>query len=354
MKIITVAVKFFKLRAHLFLLLCLTLSPSLYAWEDLEEKAQDFVLETKKIEVNGYPDAFNPTIIRWRQSLLLCFRIRDPKTKSTDGIGFSWLDENFNPKGKPQVLQRDLEPVYHTSMAQDPRLIEVGGRLYMVYSNLEPYMDEAVRRVVIAEVIFDGVRFFINDAEYISYFDGKIPKRAEKNWTPFEYGGHLLLAYSINPHKIFYPVFGKRKCEVFSCTRSTIQWEWGELRGGTPALLNGNEYLAFFHSSKEMKTLHSNGKKHSHYFMGAYTFSNQPPFEITRISKEPIIGKKFYKGPLYNTWKPLWCVFPGGFVFNQEFVWIAYGRQDHEMWIVKLDKNKLLQSLIPAYTVMEP
>jgi predicted GH43/DUF377 family glycosyl hydrolase len=333
-------------------LICFSIN-SLYAWEDLEERAQDFVLETKKIEIAGYPDAFNPTIIRWRQSLLLCFRTRDPNTQSTDGIGITWLDENFKPKGKPQLIDRRLKNSQTPSMAQDPRLIDVGGHLYMVYSNLEPIAEDFVRRVVISEVFFDGVRFFIKDAEYISHFEGKNDKRAEKNWVPFDYSGHLLLAYSIKPHRIFYSVFGKKKCEVFSSTQSQIKWEWGELRGGTPALINEGEYLAFFHSSKEMKTIHSNGKKHSHYFMGAYTFSMHPPFEITRISPEPIIGKKFYKGPTYNTWKPLWCIFPGGFVFNQEFIWVAYGRQDHEIWIVKLDKKKVLKSLIPVYSSLE-
>jgi predicted GH43/DUF377 family glycosyl hydrolase len=82
--------------------------------------------------------------------------------------------------------------------------------------------------------------------------------------------------------------------------------------------------------------------------MGAYTFSPEPPFEVTRISPSPIVGKNFYHGVTHRTWKPLRVVFPGGFVSDEKHVWIVYGRQDHEVWAAKLDKQKLLQSLIPV------
>ena len=113
-------------------------------------------------------------------------------------------------------------------------------------------------------------------------------------------------------------------------------------------MLIDGEYLAFFHSSTYMSTVHSKGRVIQHYFMGAYTFAAEPPFELTRISPEPIVGKDFYKGREYTTWKPLRVVFPCGFVFNDRFIWIAYGRQDHEVWIAKLDKKKLFDSLIPV------
>jgi hypothetical protein len=45
------------------------------------------------------------------------------------------------------------------------------------------------------------------------------------------------------------------------------KWKWGEMRGGTPALLVGDKYLSFFHSSGRLW--------HRHvitYVMGAYLF----------------------------------------------------------------------------------
>ena len=31
---------------------------------------------------------------------------------------------------------------------------------------------------------------------------------------------------------------------------------------------------------------------------------------------------------------------------DEEHVWIVYGRQDHELWVAKLDKKGLLESLV--------
>ena len=103
-----------------------------------------------------------------------------------------------------------------------------------------------------------------------------------------------------------------------------------------------------------METVQSNGQTMAHYFMGAYAFSLAPPFEITQISPEPIIGKGFYIGKVYNPyWKPVKVVFPCGFIFDDKYIWVAYGKQDHEIWIAKIDKNGLLKSLNPVQTTAE-
>jgi predicted GH43/DUF377 family glycosyl hydrolase len=84
-----------------------------------------------------------------------------------------------------------------------------------------------------------------------------------------------------------------------------------------------------------------------HYFMGAYLFEDSPPFSIQKISPNPIVSKTFYNGPAYQTWKPLRVVFPCGVIHNEKYIWVSYGRQDHEAWIVKLDKAGLYKSLVP-------
>ena len=85
----------------------------------------------------------------------------------------------------------------------------------------------------------------------------------------------------------------------------------------------------------------------THYFMGAYLFQDQPPFAIEKISPMPIISPDFYKGPNHKTWKPLRVIFPCGFIYDENFIWVSYGRQDHEAWLIKLDRKKLMKSLIP-------
>ncbi len=320
---------------------------------DLEKKTQDFVLETKKIEIPGFPDAFNASIVRWNNALLLSFRFRDPITLSTDGIGFVWLDEEFNIVGDPQILDvRLMEPMSRNSMpsswAQDPRLIVVAERLYIVYSNIYKSLLGEKRRMLVAELQMDETNLYIENPQWLLNFEGADKTFQEKNWVPFDYQGNLLLSYSLNPHVVFYPIPGTANCELLASTNAKIKWHWGTLRGGTQALIVGDEYLAFFHSSKNMTTIQSAGKEMQHYFMGAYTFNTEMPFEITRISPEPIVGKNFYNGPVHKTWKPLRVVFPCGYVFDDNYIWVSYGRQDHEVWIVKLDRKGLYKSLVPV------
>ena len=316
---------------------------------DLQDLAQDFVLETKQIRVEGFPTAFNPSIVKWRGSYLMSFRIRDNKTGSTDKVGLTWLDESFNPIGKPYILELHIEQPALISKVQDPRLICIDGRLYMVYTNMI-YKDEFFRelkRVYLGEIIFEDNRFHVTACECLYRYKNE-NDRWEKNWTPFEYKGQLLLAYSLAPHRILWPIRGTRECQEFASSNPVIDWDWGTLRGGTQALLDGDHYLGFFHSSKVIATKNSDEKSMQHYFMGAYTFSAQPPFQITKISSGPIVGENFYRGPAHKTWKPLRVVFPQGLLIEDNLVWVFYGRQDHEIWVAKIDKQRLLDSLVPV------
>jgi len=334
---------------------------------DLEDgEKQDFILELKKIHIPGHPHAFNPSIIRWQDCILMSFReIKyftplSAKFFNSTGIfnfcgsciGLIRLDEDFNPIGKAQLL--DLKPPHIYSRSEDARLFIIEDRLYIAYSdNRDEVFSEGGVRMYIAELDFDGMNFFLQNMERLYGFEGENKNRREKNWVPFDYNGTMLLAYSLIPHRILKPLLGTGTCESIATSEGSIQWEWGELRGGTPAIpVDGNQYLSFFHSSKEIPTVHSNKETVLHYFMGAYTFSLHPPFEITQISPNPIVGKGFYKGTDYEPyWKPVRVVFPCGIILDDNFIWIAYGRQDHEVWVVKINKYGLLDSLIPVNTI---
>lgn len=321
---------------------------------DLEENCHEFVLESKRIILKGYEEAFNPSIIRWNGQLLMTFRIvPNPFFTFNSQIGIVFLDEDFNPVSTPQILDTCDPRTIVPSRAEDARLIIVGEKLYIVYSdNKDDYISKGGFRVYVSELIYEDGKFFVINTDCLRDFEGSSPYLREKNWVPFEFNGMMMLAYSLNPHRILRPLLGLEKCETFSSSEASIDWNYGELRGGTPALLHEDQYLSFFHSSLKMSTEHSGGKAMLHYFMGAYTFSAVPPFEITQISQEPIIGKNFYKGEYY---KPYWgsvrCIFPCGFIIEDLYIYVSYGRQDHEIWIAKLDKQALLQSLVPVHSI---
>lgn len=335
------------------------------AHKDLEEYVQDFILETKRIKIPGYPEAFNPSIIKWKGRWLMSFRVIEfPEQVSSfcsateSELGLIWLDDEFNPVGKPQFIQ--LDHAYKQRpylLAEDARLVANEDKLYLIYSaNKEAIITDAGFRMYVAELSDDGDCFFAVRNECLSCFEGENPCRREKNWVPFVYENELLLAYQLFPHKIFRPrLDGSECCDTIATSVPSHVWEWGELRGGTPALkLNDSYYLSFFHSCTFLSSVHSNNNCVPHYFIGAYLFSAEPPFEIKYISPEPIIGKNFYHGCKYKPyWHPVCVVFPCGLVIDKNEIWIVYGRQDHEIWMAKFDKCELLDSLIPVSTICD-
>lgn len=314
---------------------------------DLEQMEQDFVLESRQINIPGYPKAYNPSIIRWDGFFLMSFRIlTDPLDLTISKIGLVWLDKDFSPISEPQLLDIRGKNKKIPSRSEDARLFNVGKRVYVTYNDNEQLSRDAPRRIYLAELNYDGFNFSAVDIQQLSFSPNK-DNRSEKNWVPFEYNDTPLIAYSIFPHHIISPLSLKNgECSSIAFTQGLSQWEWGEIRGGTPALLDGTEYLAFFHSWKIIGTVQSNNRPIYHYFMGAYTFAAQPPFRVTRMSTQPVIGKGFYNDTDIYTKIHKHVIFPSGFILDDPYVWVVYGRQDEQMWIAKIDKNKLLNSLI--------
>lgn len=331
----------------IFSLLPLTIAAEI----SLEESPASFILWSKQIYLSEYPDAFNPSIVRWKGKLLMSFRnIANPKDSyNSSEIGLVWLDRDFQPITTPQILQLSKEGTSLPKRAEDARLIDVDGHLFMIYSDNEDLeISKKGFRVYVAELDENNGTFFVISKERLLHFEGENQGLREKNWTPFEYLGNLFLSYSVSPHLVFRPLLGTSVCETFSRTDKKILWPWGTLRGGTQMLKIGDRYLTFFHSSVRMISEHSQGKEMLHYFMGACIFEAEPPFAMTHISPSPIIGCGFFSGPIYQPYWGSWRgIFPGGFVLDNDYIWIVYGRQNHELWVVKIDTKEMLQSLIP-------
>jgi predicted GH43/DUF377 family glycosyl hydrolase len=119
---------------------------------------------------------------------------------------------------------------------------------------------------------------------------------------------------------------------------SDFCWNYGAVRGGTPAQLVEDEYLAFFHSSNSI-----HGGNIATYFMGAFTFSKDPPFRVTRMSREPIVDPTFNDGWTYRNID--YVIFPISFHFDDQHIFVTYGKNEKEGWVMRMDRRRFFASL---------
>jgi predicted GH43/DUF377 family glycosyl hydrolase len=133
-------------------------------------------------------------------------------------------------------------------------------------------------------------------------------RKSEKNWQFFSYEGRLHFIYSIVPHLVVELGTDMKPSKEYR-TGEALYWPWGEvLRGGTPPIRLGDNFITFFHSHTEHR------QADRRYAMGAYAFEARPPFQIVSISPALLRASDqdmIMPNPSVPNWNPL-VVFPMG------------------------------------------
>lgn len=304
----------------------------------------DLVVSNKQIFFPEYPDAFNPSIIAYKEGYLMTFRYTPhQRNEFLSYIGICELNDCFDPISSPQLLLTRHKNSSAQSQSEDARLFHYRDKIFVIYNDNVVMDNPSIydrRDIFIAEVLYLDDRFVLS-APLKLFCQEKQSQMWQKNWVPFEWNRFLYLSYSINPHEVLYTNLISGECYSSFNSSFFSHWPYGSMRGSSAATLVDGEYLAFFHSSKMMASEASYNQMAWHYFMGAYTFSANPPFHITRVSQEPIIGEGFYQ-PSF-AWKKV--IFPGGYVVKDPYIYVAYGKDDAEIWIATLNKEEFMLSL---------
>lgn len=319
-------------------------------WMTFEEEST-IITSTKQIHLEDYPHAFNPSIFKVDKGFLLSFRYIPNVNEDLylNYIGLVLLDENLEMIAKPHLLSTRSSTSKTKSQSEDARIFSFLGRTFLIYNDNIDMDNPSIydRRDMFISELFISENGFSLSAPIKLICEEKYGMQYwQKNWSAFEWQNKLMISYSLNPHEVLYTNLFNGNCYLCYSTWADIDWNWGTLRGSASPVIVDGEYLSFFHSGKVVTSPASWGYELWHYFMGAYTFSLQPPFEITKISPKPIFTEGFYT----QSYCPKRVIFPGGFVIDGNLLYLAYGKDDEEIWIATLDLKQLKNSLVPVHS----
>jgi hypothetical protein len=218
-----------------------------------------------------------------------------------------------------------------------------------------------------ARLDFDENRNLFHHQVQDIHFENERGKEDQKNWTPLQMDSptntFYYLSTPVQPHRVVdlipakkwkdYKHFGHTISETYPLHHNSSKyWKYGEIRGGTSAqLIEGKtKLLSFFHSSNKPDTVGDRILKT--YVMGAYVMCNKDPeYRVLKISRFPIVHRDMYTGnwaeltiPAYH---PDYIVFPMTFILSRDHrkIYLCYGAQDKDGWVVTLDYHALMDSL---------
>lgn len=309
----------------------------------------DAICKTYEITIPGYENAYNPSIVPYKDGYLLSFRYvaRFPEwskdirfVESASIIGLALLDKQFQVKKKSvQLLEVQSFSDDFSIYAEDGRLFVFQDRIFLVFNDFPEPSPEYKRQLYLAEITHENGRW-ISKKRALRLFVENM-SRIEKNWVPFSLNQSLYFIYGENSHTIL-------SCDLSTgCCRKidegTLNWDWpyGLIRGGTPAIKIGDQFLSFFHSSILLPVIHGARM----YYMGAYTFDASFPFTVRSYTPLPIGLKEYYKKTSSKKHASKRVVFPGGIVREGNMIHVAWGKDDKLVMVTTLDLEKLLKSM---------
>ena len=276
-------------------------------------KPQDWWLESHFL-----PNIFNPSFVCWHGKILMSWRSVSVKGVQASTLEFGWLDSHafsVNETDAYRGIDRSTRvPVRQDSdynkLQDDPRMMILHDNSVLItYASVYEQANRfSIFRLVLNHSTGNAVICCHKQLTFLGPTgSGSI---SQKNWIPFEYRNKLLFIQHINPlivveipnweEQSHNDPFSNQTIEVIPLHKLdaiTVPWPYGDLRGGTPALLLEHHgiYLSFFHS----KDYAQRPYRQSTYFFGAITFCRKPPFNIVGISPQPIVNSSLYDGPWY-------------------------------------------------------
>jgi len=168
----------------------------------------------------------------------------------------------------------------------------------------------------------------------------------EKNWIPFQYGGHTYIVYSLVPHLVQELVYdGAGSCgsqwrTVFPPLAEFTEKHAGKaIRGSAQAVyVNAPDVTRSVPAPHFLGLFHVADLKEQRYWHYAYRFAVEPPFQIIQVSKAlPLLTLQPHPG------SGLPFAFASGLAVHDNQVTITYAAGDREPRALVMSLSRLEQ-----------
>ncbi len=309
----------------------------------------------------------NCSIFSMGKNYYLAYRREDNKCVNWDydkikvDICICQLDNSFQPIPHTNVKVDIFPSIPENHAIEDPRVFWHQNKLFCSYVNV------AKTGQYQGLVELNPTNFLVKSYYFLNYgknkndavvrptrqnitgavYKAKTSIHKEKNWTFFSHPLHgLCFSYKLNPNHVVRVInmTDTVRCDPIvetECSAVNELWDYGNIWGGTPALLDNDMYCGFFHSYTPLES-----NRHRQYHMGFFAFEKDFPFKMKYISKYPILSGELYDNtdfrPHNYSWRPA-VVFPCGLVSDKEEWLVSYGHQDCLCKIAKISKKELLE-----------
>lgn len=256
--------------------------------------------------------AFNAGLLRYKDRLLLCYR--------TDWAGsrchIAELGEDYNVLNTTQL---SLPHARAMGGQEDPRLFVYREQLHIAYIGVERGRTSQLY----ARLTDDHSTEAIYYPEPTNY---RRQEPKEKNWSFFDYEGHLMAVYETGPRHTIITV-DRNRAELLYDTPVEFPWSGGFIRGGAPPVRVGDLYYHWFHGRVGTD-------QYPWYNMGLSVFEAKPPFKTVAFSAHPLLWGDMNAN--LKTDRSYACTaFPCGAVLDNDTWKIGMGWNDRRIMIAE-------------------
>ena len=292
---------------------------------------------------------FNPGIVRHKGDLLLFTRRYRYITRNfsshfgVNDLAIFTLNDDLSIIGDRTVPEPPHR--YQNEQWEDPRVISTENWGLLI--GMATYVQKKswkIRQSLCQISQGLGIFHVVSEPDYGGNSSNPaLGTEHEKNWIWYEDGSEMRCIYTLQPLTVFrMSLNGKPKDEDVERSDSN-KWRFGTLRGGTPPIKVGDEWVMFFHSSRPWND--ENNRPRRRYYMGALTMSTKPPFKILRVTPNPLLVGSEHD--IRDLMSPL-VIFPCGSVLEDDTWLVTMGINDERCGWIKIPNQELQKLLKPV------